>query len=350
MRSQFTKFILRSLIALLPAIIMVTVYAVIDPFHVIHSYHAAYNMNDTVALSNNSGYIATEVYKLYRKSRHFDSFIFGSSMSQNFKAAYWQKYLPKNASICHYDASMETVEGIVNKIKYINYKGDTVKNALIIIEEEMLHRNPMEENFLYVQHYDVKPGFNWLHFQSLFFNIYKNPDFIKYSINPAANVKRMIANKFVTTDIPNRIEDINENYYAKFDYQIDHQPDKFFTTKRMAKRIYFSMAQPYNSMITGHLLDELNTLAILLKKNHTNYRIIIPPRYQRPQLNDYDLFILQQIFGQQHVYDFSHDEVLSNNLHYYYDDAAHLISKYCKQILDSSYCEPTNYIKSPYLR
>ena len=177
MNPGIKKFIMRTLVAALPLLLLVGIYVVRDPFHVVHPV-ASTEHGDSVVAGNNAGVIAVQTYLAHNCERRYDSFIFGSSMSQNYKAAYWQPYIDKNASILHFDASGESLDGIINKMRVLNEHGSTIKNALIIIEEEMLHRPPHENEILYVQHPATSGASRWFHFHTLFFNAFRT-----YTVN-----------------------------------------------------------------------------------------------------------------------------------------------------------------------
>ena len=349
-RNPILKFIGRTLLAALPALAMIAWYAIADPFGVVRAYRGHIPESNGITLAINYGYVSTESFNYYRDSMRYDSFIFGSSMSQYYKAEYWKRHLPKDAVVCHYDASMETIDGIINKIRYIHSKGMAVKHALIVIEEAMLHRQPQDNNFLYAQHYATTPGCDYLHFQNLYFNIFRNPAFLKFTINPGKYAPEMVASHYASADLQDRIENINESYYAHFDSLIACSPEKYFTAQRMSRRNYAPLPQPYEPQIKGAMLCKLFKLKELLTANGTDYLIIIPPRYHREQLNSSDLYQLQCLFGNTRVHDFSHDSSLSNDPRSYYDNDAHLISAKCKLLLDSCYEQQESMLESPYTR
>ena len=70
-----TRFVLLSLLALLPALLVVGLYLIKDPFNVLSSYDGeAPAPADTVQLTVNAGYISTEAFNYFYPTRHFDSF------------------------------------------------------------------------------------------------------------------------------------------------------------------------------------------------------------------------------------------------------------------------------------
>ncbi len=347
-KSPILKFAALTLAAAIPVLAMICWYAVSDPFGMVHKRKAGIPVNHGLTLAVNYGFVSTEIFNQYNEQMHYDSFIFGSSMSQYYKAEYWKRHLPAGARVFHYDASMETIDGIINKINYINSKGIRIKHALIIIEEAMLHRAPQDESILYAQHYATTPNCDYLNFQKLYFNAFRNPAFVKFTIAPEKYKDEMVANNYASNDIQDRNDLINESYYARFDSLIAVNPNAFFTPDRMRKRTFAPQPTAYTSQITGPMQEKLINLHQLLAYNHTDYIVIIPPRYHRQQIGEYDLFQLQSIFGNDRVFDFSHDSSLSNDIRAYYDDNAHLISAKCKEILDSSYQMRSATLPSPY--
>ena len=349
MNGSIKKFLLRLLIAALPLLLLVGIYVVRDPFHVVHPIVNTQH-GDSVIAGNNAGVIAVETYLAHNGQLHFDSFIFGSSMSQNYKAAYWKPYIDPNASILHFDASGESLDGIINKMRFLNNHGSTIKNALIIIEEEMLRRAPHENEILYVQHPATSGVDRWFHFHTMFFNAFRN---IKLVGDVLSGKNDEISDNVIKNgDVPNRIEPINENYYHHIDSLIEYDPAKFFTPQRLAHRIHAMLPFPNEPAINDVVEAKLKTIKEFLDKNKTKYIILVPPCNVKPQLKPQDLWTMKAIFGQDYVHDFSGANGYVNNELYYYDKEAHLISAQCKVLLDSAYKEQKNApaFHNPYYR
>lgn len=351
MKDSIKKFCLRTLLAASPVFLFMAFYAIVDPFHIVHPVTTDAQGRDSVIVGNNAGFTSIETYKLYNDQYHYDSFIFGSSMSQNYKASYWQPYLDSTASILHFDASMETLTGIINKMRFLNNHGTTIKNALIVIEVEMLGRQPLEDDILYVQHPATSGAINWFHVHTMFFNAFRDLDQVKYALFPSRYKNELQKDGILSDIAPNRIGHLNEMYYGEIDSIIATTPEKFFTPERLAKRkraILPSVSQPAIDEIVE---EQLKTIKEILDKNHTNYIIIVPPRSTNPQLKWQDLWLMRAIFGEDKVHDFSSHPELVNDERAYYDKAAHLISSKCKILLDSAYYEQQHHpIKNPYYK
>lgn len=339
MRKQgITRFVLLSLLALLPVLLLIGLYIVKDPFNVLRPYDGnAPAPTDTVQLTVNAGYVSTEAFRFFEPSQHFDSFIFGSSLSGYYRIKDWSTHLPADARPFHFNASRETLNGILNKLKYLESCGVTVKHALIVMEDEMLKRQPLDGDVLYVQHPLTAPNVSWWKFHQLYFNAFRHPELVAYTLWPSEATTRLALDKgYATTDIPNRIESINEGYYRWADSIIAVNPDEFFSTEHLARYDQPMRQMPFPDKITPAVHGLLTDIAEALKRHDTEYQIIIPPHYAWEAISSHDLYALEQIFGMERVHDFSHDPDMGSDLHYYYDDG-HLIASQCARLMDSVY-------------
>ncbi len=338
MKDSIQKFVLRTLLAALPVFLFMAFYAIADPFHIVHPTCRDSQGRDSVAVSNNAGFTSVETYLLHNEHYHYDSFIFGSSMSQNFKASYWKPHLDSTASILHFDASSETLTGIINKMRLLNHHGTTIKNALIVIEAKMLERRePSNDDILYVQHPATTSAPDWLHVHSIFFNAFLNLQQVKLALFPDRNKHSGHDNGIVSEIAPNRIGHLNEMYYATVDSIIAVNPDEFYTPERIKsfkRAILPTATQP---AIDHEMEVKLLTIKGILDANHSNYIIIVPPRNSFRPLAIQDLWVMKSIFGDNRVHDFSRHPELINNDRVYYDNGAHLISAKCHLLLDSAY-------------
>lgn len=348
LKKGMKRFVLLSLLALLPVMLVVALYVVKDPFRVVKPYSGkVYNPGDTMVLTINWGHVTIESYKYFDPQGHYDSFIFGSSLSGYYRIQDWQRHLPADARPFHFNASRETLYGILNKLKYLTAHGAKIKNALIIMEDEMLMRQPLDNDVLFVQHPQTTKDISWWKFHQLYFNAYRRPELIAYLLCPGTMAQRMLDEGYATTDITTRIEPINEGYYRQADSLIAVNPSEFYTPEHLARYALPIKELPCQTKITVPVDAVLNAIATILKKQGADYQVIIPPHYGYEAIGSSDLYQLELIFGQDRVHDFSHDPKMGTDLHYYYDDG-HLIAQACAQLMDSAYNTVTP--PSPYLK
>lgn len=346
-RQGMKRFVLRSLLALSPVLLLVLFYIVRDPFHVVKPYKGSvYQPGDTLSLTTNWGHVTVESFKFFDPQAHFDSFIFGSSLSGYYRIKDWQRHLPANAVPFHFNATRETLHGILNKLRWLDDRGVKINHALIIMEDDMLNRKPLDSDVLYVQHPQTAPNVSWWEFHQLFFNAYRHPELVAYLICPGPMTQRVLDKGYATTDITTRIEPINEGYYRWADSVIAVNPDAFFTPEHTARYHHDITNMPFQSKITPEVESLLNGIADVLTRQGTDYHIIIPPHYATEAIDSQDIYALECIFGPQRVHDYSHDAEMGSNLRYYYDDG-HLIAQQCARLMDSAYHSVT--LPSPFL-
>ena len=347
-RQSFKRFVLLSLLALLPVIMLVALYVIKDPFHVVKPYRGqVYNPGDTVALTINWGHVTVESFKYFDPEAHFDSFIFGSSLSGYYRIKDWKPYLPSDARPFHFNASRETLDGILNKLVYLKSRGVKVKHALIIMEDEMLRRRPLDQDVLFVQHPQTAREVSWWKFHQLYFNAFRRPELVGYLLCPQAFTQTVLDKGYATTDITERIENINEGYYRWADSVIAVNPDVYFTPEHIARYSLPLMETPCPSKIQGWTAYLLRGIEHELAEQGTDYQIIIPPHYGYEAMDNDDLCVMETIFNPSRVHDYSHDPELGSKLCHYYDDG-HLIAQDCARLMDSAYHAVT--LPSPFLK
>ena len=347
-RQSFKRFVLLCLLAALPVFMLVALYVVKDPFHVVKPYHGrVYNPGDSIALTINWGHVTVESFKYFDPQEHFDSFIFGSSLSGYYRIKDWQPYLPDDARAFHFNASRETLDGILNKLRFLKSRGVHIKHALIIMEDEMLRRRPLDSDVLFVQHPQTTPNVSWWAFHQLYFNAYRRPELVGYLLFPNLLRQAVLEKGYATTDITDRIERINEGYYGWADSVIAVNPGAFFTREHIAQYSLPPMELPCPPKITGWVGPTLREIAHELKSQHIDYQIIIPPHYGYEAIDSQDLYQMETIFDPSRVHDYSHDPELGSRLCHYYDDG-HLIAQDCARLIDSAYHSVTLY--SPFLK
>lgn len=342
------RFVLLSLLAVLPVLLLVAFYIMRDPFQVVKPYEGKlHQSSDSLALTTNWGYVTVESFKYFNPQGHYDSFIFGSSLSGYYQVKDWKRYLPEDARPFHFNASRETLHGILNKLNWLVARGVKINNALLVIEDEMLTRRPLDSDVLFVQHPETAPGVSDWHFQQLYFNTYRRPVLVAYLLFPGLMADRVLEEGYATTDISDRNESINEGYYAWADSVIAVNPDEFFTPEHVSLYTRPTKLMPCQSKITSEVSSLLWNIMNVLRNQEADYQIIIPPHYGYEAMDSRDLYKMEQIFGADRVHDYSHDAEMGNNVRHYYDDR-HLVAQDCARLMDSAYHAVS--LPSPYLK
>lgn len=334
----FTKFVLRSLLALLPVALFVGLYMVVDPFRVVHPYNGvSIAEGDTLERIPNKRYVAVEGLKYYNPDRHYDSFIFGSSISSNFTAAAWKKHLPDSASVYHFTAGAETLSGIRDELRYLLDNGYPVRHALLVMETEIFHRPTRYEEMPYVPHYDVSRAISRLHFHLVHFNAFRDPYMFLYQLWPTKGLADKLMEDGKMTTIPSgRDELTNEDSSYGLDTLILSRLDAYYQENYPWLIDMMPQPNPMPLDIDETNIGVLREIAAMLREHHIDYVVIVPPRYKSQPLSPIDHAALCEVMGEDRVNDFSADSVLVHDLHSYYE-GVHILTYRCSEMIDRCY-------------
>jgi hypothetical protein len=336
---ELGRFILRVALALVPLAVFLALYLTLDPFGVVHPYSGvSVHAGDSLEHIPNKRYVAVEGLDHYIGERHYDSFIFGSSLSTNFTAAAWSRHLPADASIYHFTAGAEPLEGIRDEIRYLFDRGVQVRHVLMVMEEEMYRRPKRYSEMPYVPHYKVSPEVSWLDFHRVHFNAYRDPELFLYSLFPSLVADRLVPDgKMQPVPVSGHDELINEDRNDAKDSLILSDPDAYFSEVPWLVEMR-ALPNPMPSVVTGESEHLLREIADMLREHQVDYQVIVPPRFRTQGLQAVDRAMLYEILGRRHVHDFSNDSVLVHDLHSYYD-GMHILIHRCTELIDRSYRE-----------
>ncbi len=311
---MFRKFSLKITLFLSPIFLLVLGYFYFDPFMILRKYD---NYPNNFAKSLNRDRISTQVFLNNNPKYRYNSFIFGSSRSSVFYTNAWSKHISEKTPF-HFDASCETIFGISTKLDFIDKQGNKIKNALFVMDGGTFAYEQDTLGSIFVQDYRVSGLPQWK-YHLIFANSYLSNGFFvafydylllgkfRHYMRKFLEFREInytpIGNDFIFTSYINEIAKDSIKYY--------HQPDFFY--KRSAKAI---VSPP---IIQNYQLNYLKNIKKLLEKHQTNYKIVIGPTYNQVIFNPKDLQILIDIFGKNHVYDYSGKNRFSEDIGNYYE-------------------------------
>ena len=339
MWKKIRNLILKCLIALFPIYVIFGAYVYLDPFRVVHPSDPFFDMEDPMHVGWNKGFVSTEAFKNHHQTEHYDSYIFGSSLSIGYQAEEWSKYVGKSARIFHFDGSTESFTGIIKKIRYINKCGETVKNALIVADPTIFARDDDKESHLFAQHPDITPQWDFIQFQWLFFKLFMNREFLTNYIDMRTNglTPKMVAIGIFTKEIPDYDVKTNEEKYPFYEKELAENEEQYYAKRDSFFGRNYSESIVIPPMFTEKNIENFKTLKGLFEKNSTNYKIIIHPMYKLNTLCEKDRNILYDIFGKENLYDFSGANEFSLDKHNYYDQNSHPRPGLCNKLMKIVY-------------
>ena len=169
-------FLKQVAVFLLPFALILAIYFYTDIFKVIRHYDQYYTDKDYIGY--NRAYVSTMTYLNQRQKYHYDSFIFGNSRSAFYQVSDWQKYLPQGASCFHFDASSGSVKGVHDKVLFIDSQGDTIRNALVVIDHELLSRTEITEGHTHLSPPILDHNSNFMAFHAAQVEAFMQPQFL----------------------------------------------------------------------------------------------------------------------------------------------------------------------------
>lgn len=315
MKRFFKNLIFFSIIGIVLLLTLFLSYLYFDPFKVLRHYS---NYSNLYVIPNRD-YISTTMFINNYKNENYNSFIFGSSRTLGFKTNSWSKFLPQDAKPFMFDASGESIYGIYTKIKYLNSKNVAIKNALIVLcRDASFNYSENPEGHLYIKHVATSGESN-LVFQFEFFKAYLNPNFLLYFF-----CYKILGSykSFMTGYIENRkiIYDTitNEISIPEQEKEIIQYPIKYYIKRK--DLFYERKGEKIDSIqrITEKYIFMLKEISRILKKNNTNYKVVLSPLYDQIKFNPLDLSLLKKEFG-NNLYDFTGMNSFTNNETNYYE-------------------------------
>lgn len=329
---------------LLFLVVIVFIYAIWDPFRVIQHYQCYPDTTHYHHIDINKNNISLEALNNgENKGYNYDSYIFGSSRSKFYKTDIWKSYLQQDASCYHFDGYSETLHGILLKLQYLQEHNYHIKNVLLIFDVNLLGNSPSanysndalscmitpklchNNNFLYFHYSNFKAAMN-LKFQlsnilRMFVgsSIHQLPLLESYTLDYNAK-----ANEFLPTFAETQIT--NKTYYTPQKMQCFYKRD--------------TTIQPVN-VLRPENIAILNQICDILKRNKTNYKIVISPLYNQIPLHTEDLTILQKHFGSKNIFNFSGKNRITEDYRNYYEQS-HYRQKVASQILQIIYEKDTH--------
>ena len=313
------QFIIKIFKFTLPLILIISTVIYID-FFKIFGFQDYYS---TQEVSVNRGMITSTTFNHYREIENFDSFIFGSSRSQAFKCKNWIQYLDKNTKPFHFDASSENIWGLTKKVEYIDELKDTIKNALVIIDRTTLTGTSPREGHLFISTPFISKTSKteyYLTFLKASLNLKFLTAYIDYSI---FKTYRSYMGSFIKKSKYSKItNNKNCDIWYGLDKEIEYDSLGYYT-KKVEEGVFYPRTRVYKSEcnVTLKEINQLKKIKNIFKKHNTKYGIIISPTYDQLEMEKSQIELLEEIFGEENIYNFSGENEFTENIYNFYEDS-----------------------------
>ncbi len=318
-----------------PILLLLGAYIYFDPFKVIWHYDCYYVEGDGAPVNRN--FVSTMNYLNKKDIYHYDSFIFGNSRSMYFMVDDWKKHLPPQSSCYHFSESSGSINGLYYKLKLIDERGGQLNNALLIIDYGVLRK--LQQNGIAFIMPPVLTGYrNVVRFHGEHFMRWLNVRFLAYW---AEYQLTGIYKDYMTDFI---YKGTNYKYYNPITNEepLCHQDSLIEAGKYYTKAVVAGFKADHKQTTAQQMIDDdaklqrLRAMRQIFDKHHTDYRFIISPLYNQVKLNPADYQILCDIFGKEHIYDFSGANKWTTDYHNYYE-WSHYRPVVAAELMDSVY-------------
>jgi|GEM_PF-1219296 hypothetical protein len=297
-------FLRRILILLsVPVLLLVAVYFVTDPYKTLHPFSLTY-FDDT-----NRDYLSSELFVKNYPEYHYNSYVFCSSRGGGINTYQWLEYLPEGSTQFLFQAWGETITGIDQKISYIDEYRYPLDNVLMLIDIPLSFSRPQLPTLaMSIKNPRFSHQPRWVFQMVLLYDFIQKPS----EWMRAVRKWRRSTPPTVTFDpISNDWEKGNK----ELDLSSPPEKDNMRSLSGKARTVFLRdyVDNPYvalpesKSVIDGSMTRVLNHIKGVFERHGTNYRIIVTPAYgyKYPSITEDDLRILQAVFGEENVYDFS---------------------------------------------
>ena len=322
---------------IIPNLILLSIVYYVDIFQIFGGFQDYYE-NQTI--KNNRSFITANTYYHFRKNKKFNSFIFGSSRSLSFKCKDWDEYLDNDSKSFHFDGYGEGLWNIYKKLESIDEVGDSIRNALVIIDMSILRRTDPRYGHLFTEHPNISKE-SWIKFYFQFFKIHYNFKFISsyidYSIfKEMRNYMKLFIKKGKNKDIVNNV---NCDFWFGYDQDIQEDSLGYYNNlikegvfyERVEKKIF-----DIKEKVTKKEILQLKKISTIFKRHNTSYKIVIAPLYDQMPLGEEQLELLYDIFDKKYIYNFSGINQLTVPKSNYYEQS-HFKPSVAKKIMDIIY-------------
>ena len=333
------KFLFRVFLFFLPFFFVLVGYIICDPFKVIYNHgEQLYVENGTIdGFSMNRDFVGTEILLDKQSSNKYDSFIFGSSRASVYNSQEWLKYLQPESSPFLFIGSGESLYGIWTKMKLLEKLNIPIRNALLVIDYELLQNVTDGAGVIAIRH--PKATGRYLGFHFTFLKEFISTDFfLQYFDYKFFNTRRNYMDKlFDNIDRGIQYNSSTNDWWHKGSKD-SILNDSIGYYQKMSEVFYKRSESELESpqVINDDSKLMLDEVLSYLKDNDTNYRIIISPLYDQRKMSEIDLNHLIDTFGEEYVFDFSGINEVTAYVGNYYE-SSHYKPFIAQELLDKVY-------------
>jgi len=335
------SFLIKLFIFSLPFLLFVGIYFCLDPFKVFKHYDRYFESGQPPYVSRTKTCL-TENWINHFPEFQYDSYIFGNSRSIYWQVNSWKNHIHRDASKCyHFDASGESLYGVTKKILFIDSRNVKIKNALLVIDYDVLHNPKPSEGHLFEK--DPKTtGQNALAFQVDCLKDFFDFQFLTayFSLKFTGKVQETAKRDYILDDRPFIYDYVtNEMRQEYYEEMIKKNPEDYYgPRKAVFKDRDTSVQQLCKSRSKNPRSNYSTPSPTCSGGTRPTYASSSARFYDQQKLNPADLLYLKKLFGEKNVFDFSGINAITNNVQNYYE-TSHYRPKVSDSLMKIIYAE-----------
>jgi hypothetical protein len=316
------KFIYKTLLFFLPFVFLAVLYFITDPFKVLYKYDSYFDNSVNGVVFLNTNYVSTSNFDNHFEKFQYNSFIFGNSRGWFYKTSDWKKHIGKEPAY-HFTTGGESLYAIHKKILYLDSKGVDIKNALLVLDYDILVQDEPKSGHLGIMAPQLEDYQNWFQFHLASLKGFYNVEFLYAYIDfiVSGRVKTYMERSKLLDNRPFRYNyKTNQISFAQYEQLISN--NEYYTDERM--QVFYNRDDKTSyspASIEAKQKKMLLEIFLVFKNHKTNYKIIISPVYSQERLAKEDLSYLQSLFGNQHVFNFSGKNKFTEDYNNYYESS-----------------------------
>lgn len=299
----------------IPAIVLLGLYVWTDPFKCVYDF----DISDTD--NTNREYLSTELFLRNYERQKYNSFIFSSSRGCGMNTYRWKTYLSGDPKPFVFQAWSESLTGIEMKMNYLQQNHVSIDNALILLDiPGSFNQVQLPKEAMSMKHYVFTGKTRFA---------YNIVQFYNYSQKPSlwvSCVQKKIKNEKTpcSTDTISNDWDNHNRYYST---GIPDQDSLKYCSEITRKQFLQTITCRNNHVdVSNQLIDDsfekqLRHIKQILDDKGTDYYIILTPAYcyTNPSVNPDDLAMLEEVFDEDRVYDFTGINEMTNDYNNFTD-------------------------------
>lgn len=290
----FGRFIFRALlVTLIPLAILAAVYALVDPFKVLYDYREDYYAFGRLQTLPNYSMTSIRNYELQSQRRHYNAFLFGSSIAGCIPADYWTSSLPPDAEPYYLNSDQASLRSIASRLQWLDARGDSIRYAIIVITpNELVDHEPYQPGLIAYPGVGTDPS--WWRWHWTFVKGFYHRDFLASWI-ASAMCRQPVEIRSVKAMEHNQYDFIPRSHYM---------PYRLLEARFAAGAVEPCVNWPADSVGTVHpptlsttYRQDFDNIMAVLRRQHTDYRIVIPPNARHHAFHPADIIYMRRQAG-----------------------------------------------------